>query len=113
MGASVTRQMNSEQVARSQEELSRLQCIQESKQEIGMLYHALAQAEQQPYLKSLQGSGKVDSDPKPSEFMDSQDTRGWILISAQSRVRNNPHVLEVSLHNRYDSLGLKKGRGCQ
>lgn len=113
MGVSVTRQMNSEQVSRLRDELGRLQCIHESKQEIGMLYYALAQAEQQPYLKSSKGSGKVDSDPKPSGFMDLQNTRGWILISAQSRVRNIPYVLEVSLHNRYNSLGLKKMRWCQ
>lgn len=57
----------SEQVARLQEDLGRLWCLQKSEQEINMWYHALVWAEQQAFLKSLQGDLRKSS-LKLSEF---------------------------------------------
>lgn len=112
MGTHVTRQVNSEQAARWREELGRMQYIQEYKREIDVWYHALVRAEQQPFLKSSQGGGKVSTNPKMAKLTDLQDKGGWTLVSAWRRIRNLSLAPEVSLHNRYVALGLKKGEGA-
>ncbi|KAI6078423.1 Natural killer cell receptor 2B4 [Aix galericulata] len=83
----------------------------ESEQQTNAWHHAMPRAEQ-PCLKSWQGGGKVASNTKLSELMDSQDNGGCSLISARSRVRRLPLAPEVPLCNRSDALGLTKGEGA-
>ncbi|KAJ7422538.1 mitochondrial fission process protein 1 [Pitangus sulphuratus] len=96
-----------EQVAMLYEEFTWQHTICESEQ-IDTWYYALIQAEQYNYLKSLEVECKLASQPELTGLVDSQNKGNWILSLFRAERRVSP-LLCVSLHNRYDALGLEGG----
>lgn len=75
-------------------DLSRRWCITLSQNK------SLTPAEWQSCLKSLQAADNLASKTELTDLTDSQDRGDWTLISGQSRRKNPPHVMNVSLRNR-------------